>query len=322
MLYIKMKSERDLSMQRNYQGLWPVMITPFTREGAIDYASLERLIAWYEGHGAAGLFAACQSSEIFSLSLAERKALVAFVKAHAHVPVIASGHVSDSMAGQIEELTAMHRAGADALILITNRLCPPGRMAESLIPHMQAMLAQLPKDVPLGFYECPHPYKRLLTLEELAWCAASGRFAFMKDTCCDMAEIRRRIAVLRGSGLQLFNANTATLLDSLQAGAAGFSGVMMNFHMDLYDWLWHNWQQQPERARQVQDFLTVFAQIERQYYPVNAKYHLSAIEGVLDTCVTRTRPAEGLSDVFRDEVHQMHRTAQYVRTHLCDGSAP
>ena len=40
--------------QQRYDGLWPVMITPFTADGDIDYASLERLIDWYEGHGAAG----------------------------------------------------------------------------------------------------------------------------------------------------------------------------------------------------------------------------------------------------------------------------
>ena len=38
-------------------GLWPVMITPFTQDGEIDYASLERLIAWYEENGVTGLFA-------------------------------------------------------------------------------------------------------------------------------------------------------------------------------------------------------------------------------------------------------------------------
>ena len=43
----------------HYQGVWPVMITPFTADGEIDYASLERLIAWYEQGGATGLFAAC-----------------------------------------------------------------------------------------------------------------------------------------------------------------------------------------------------------------------------------------------------------------------
>ena len=68
------------------KGLWPVMLTPFTQEGEIDYPSLERLIAWYEENGAEGLFAACQSSEIFFLSLKERVELVRFVKSHAHVP--------------------------------------------------------------------------------------------------------------------------------------------------------------------------------------------------------------------------------------------
>ena len=32
----------------------------------------------------------------------------------------------------------------------------------------------------------------------------------------------------------LFNANAQTLLPSLELGAAGFSGVMANFHPDLY----------------------------------------------------------------------------------------
>ena len=38
--------------------------------------------------------------------------------------------------------------------------------------------------VPLGIYECPAPYHRLLTPEMLAFCAGSGRFLFIKDTSC------------------------------------------------------------------------------------------------------------------------------------------
>ncbi|MGN0971160.1 MAG: dihydrodipicolinate synthase family protein, partial [Aristaeellaceae bacterium] len=295
---------------QQYDGLWPVMITPFTADGDIDYASLERLIAWYEGHGAAGLFAACQSSEIFFLSLREREELVRFVKAHAHVPVIASGHVSENVWDQIDELKCMRRAGADALIMITNRLCLPGRAGESFLPRLKMMMEHIDPEVPLGFYECPYPFKRLITLEELRWCAESGRFAFMKDTCCDIALIRDRLRAIEGTPLSLFNANTTTFLDSLRAGAAGFSGVMMNFHMDLYRWLWENWREQPERAEQVQAFLTVFSEIERQYYPVNAKYHLKEIEGVLDSAFARVRPEGGLSETFRDEVRQMHRAAR------------
>ena len=305
--------------QQRYDGLWPVMITPFTADGDIDYASLERLIGWYEGHGAAGLFAACQSSEIFFLSLREREELVRFVKAHAHVPVIASGHVSENVWDQIEELNRMRRAGADALIMITNRLCLPGRAEESFLPRLKLMMDHIDPEVPLGFYECPYPFKRLITLEELKWCAESGRFAFMKDTCCDAELIRARLRAIEGTPLSLFNANTTTLLDSLRAGAAGFSGVMMNFHMELYRWLWENWRAQPERAEQVQAFLTVFSEIERQYYPVNAKYHLKEIEGVLDSAFTRVRPESGLTETFRDEVRQLNLAARVVGDTLCRG---
>lgn len=299
-------------MRGELSGFWPVMITPFTAEGGIDYASLERLIAWYEAKGARGLFAACQSSEVFYLSLAEREALVSFVKEHAHVPVIASGHISDSLTDQIHELTQMQKAGAEALILITNRLAPQGAAPEHFRHSLESILDALDPEIPLGFYECPYPYKRLLTLDELKFCADSGRFAFMKDTCCDIALIRKRLGVLRGSALHLFNANTSTLLPSLREGAAGFSGVMTNFHPELYQWMLQNWQIQPEKAELLQAFLTCFSFIERQAYPVNAKYHLQTIEHVIDDIHTRTLKESVLTETYRDEVRQMAKAADEV----------
>ena len=84
--------------------MWPVMLTPFTERGEVDYNALERLIAFYEEGGCSGLFAICQSSEVFYLSLEERVKIADFVKKHASLPVIASGHVSDDREAQLEEL--------------------------------------------------------------------------------------------------------------------------------------------------------------------------------------------------------------------------
>ncbi len=298
------------------KGLWPVMLTPFTREGEIDWASLERLIDWYEKNGADGLFAACQSSEIFFLSLRERAELVRFVRTHAHVPVIASGHTSCGLRDQIDELNAVAAAKPDALILITNRLCPAGKPESGILPAVRRIMEALPPDLPLGFYECPYPFKRLITLQELEWCAASGRFAFMKDTCCDLDLIRQRCDALRGSGFALYNANTTTFLASLRCGAAGFSGVMMNFHMDLYRAVADCWDTDAEKAEALQAFLTVFSQIERQYYPANAKYHQCRIEGTLASDFTRVRPAEGLTPTLKEEIVQMDRAVSFLRKTL------
>ena len=51
------------------------MITPYTAQGAVDIATAERYVDWYFENGLTGIFAICQSSEIFFLSLEERVAL-------------------------------------------------------------------------------------------------------------------------------------------------------------------------------------------------------------------------------------------------------
>ena len=256
-------------------GVWVTMVTPFTPAGAVDYPALEALVEWYIAKGVDGLFAVCQSSEMFFLSEEERVAIARFVveKADGRVPVVVSGHVSGEMAAQIRELSRMAETGAQAVVLVTNRLAQQGEDESVWKANAVKLMEALP-GCTFGLYECPYPYKRLLSPELLRWCAETGRFAFLKDTCCDIAQIRARLAAVAHTDLKLFNANSATLLDSLRAGANGFCGVMANFHPELYVWLCKNWEEDPPRAELLADFATVASLAELQMYPVNAKYHL------------------------------------------------
>lgn len=296
--------------------MWPVMLTPFTERGEVDYNALERLIAFYEEGGCSGLFAICQSSEVFHLSLEERVKIADFVKKHAHVPVIASGHVSDGREAQLEELRRVTDTGVDAVILITNRLARNGEDPRVWMDNLMYLVDHLDPAMPLGFYECPAPYKRLMSLEELKTCAETGRFHFMKDTCCDIATLRARLEVLRGTNLRLYNANTTTLLDSLRAGAAGFSGVMASFHPELYAWLLNH--VEDSRAETVQAALTICSEIERQLYPVNAKYHLQTV-GLPITLRSRTQDCRLLTPTFQEEVRQMQVLVDYLKGTLLAG---
>lgn len=293
-------------------GVWPVMLTPFTDTGKVDYAALEALIRWYEAGGVDGLFAVCQSSEMFFLSLKERVELARFIKKTAKVPVIASGHTSYDIDDQAEELKRVADTGVDAVILITNRLAEQGSEPDVWKRNLDYLLKALPEEVPLGFYECPYPYKRLIADDEIAYAAQTGRFHFLKDTCCDAALIRKRLQCIEGTNLRLFNANTATLLDSLQHGAAGFSGVMANFHPELYVWLCKNWKNEPERAQVVQAFLTMMSQIEKQLYPVNAKAFLKA-QGLPITTYTRSKNHHEMSPLFLSEVEQLDLLTQWFK---------
>lgn len=297
-------------MDRFPGGVWPVMLTPFKEDGKIDYVGLEHLVNWYIEQGCDGLFAVCQSSEMYYLTLEERLELArAVVRMTAgRVPVIASGNIADTPEERIQETNQMAQTGVDAVVLITNSFAAENESDEVWMENCLDFLAKIDADIPLGFYECPYPYKRMISLENLKTCADTGRFHFLKDTCCDAALIRKRLKVIAGTNLKLYNANTTTLLDSLKNGAVGFSGVMANFHPELYVKLCKNYQE--EEITYLQDFLTLASLIERQYYPVNAKYHLQAIEGLPMTTYSRRMDDKGMTDTFKLEVAMMDELAQ------------
>jgi 4-hydroxy-tetrahydrodipicolinate synthase len=296
-------------------GAWPVMLTPFTAGGrSVDHEALAELTDWYIKNGCSGLFSDCQSSEIFFLSLEERvQVLKTVIKAAAgRVGVVASGHVSDSLEDQIKELNAIADCGPDAVILITNRFAGQGDDDAEWMRNLEKVMAALPSDMPLGVYECPFPYKRLLSDDMVRRLADYGRFHFIKDTCCDLKTLERRARITRGSPLHIYNANSTTLLDSLNAGCSGFCGVMASFQMRLYAWLCAN--PGDLRARAVSDLLSVTSLIERQCYPINAKYYLHRYEGLKIGEDSRVRDASGMTETFRDEVRALRdltrRTAE------------
>ncbi|MCA7925720.1 dihydrodipicolinate synthase family protein [Burkholderia cenocepacia] len=258
------------------EGIVPVMLTPFDDAGAIDYAGLERLIEWYLAHGSDALFAVAQSSEMQFLSLTERAALARFVveRVAGRVPVVASGHISDDLDAQVTELCAAAESGAQGVVLVTNRLDPQRKGSAALLDHLHRLLARLPSDLPLGLYECPAPYRRLLSDDELRACIDTGRFVMLKDVSCDLATVKRRVALAEGSPLKILNANAAIAWDAMKAGSAGFNGVFTNFHPDLYQWLRTHGESNPALADELSTFLVVSAVSEALGYPALAKlYH-------------------------------------------------
>jgi 4-hydroxy-tetrahydrodipicolinate synthase len=126
----------------------------------------------------------------------------------------------------------------------------------------------------------------------------------LKDTSCDIDNIAAKLDAINGSGLKIFNANTATLLETFKLGVSGYSGIMANFHPDLYVWLAKNWSTSPEESEQLSNFLSVAAFIERQLYPVNAKYNMN-LEGIDVNTFSRSRNHEELTNTYKLEVRQL-----------------
>lgn len=302
-------------MSKIASGVYPVMITPFTADNQVDYEAVDQMMEFYARGGCQGVFAVCQSSEMFCLTEEERVKLAArVVKAAAgRMCVVASGHISDRMEDQIRELRRVSETGVDAVVMISNRLAGKDEPDEVLIQNMHRILDAIP-GVTFGMYECPYPYKRLLTPKVLEAMAETGRFTFIKDTCCDADLIARRIALLHGR-IQLFNANCATALETLQSGADGFSGIMANFHPDLLVWMYENYRQQPEKARQLAAMLSVMSMAEGCQHPIGAKYHMNLV-GVPMELRCRVKNADCFDKMDRHTIEDLKTMEEVVRQWL------
>lgn len=300
-------------MQQIRKGVYPTMITPYNKNGEIDYAAVRRLTEWYIEKGCTGIFAVCQSSEMAFLSLAERVKLAATVTetANGRVSVVASGHCAETLSEQAKEVREIAATGVDAFVLVSNRLDLHGDGDDVWIENAARLLDKT-GDVPLGIYECPKPYKRLLTPRILDWCLEKKRFLFIKDTCCDPTLLDARLAQLRGSDLLLFNANAQTLLYSLERGAAGYSGIMANFHPDLFACLCAHFAEDAEKTKRLSALLGMMAWTESSAYPCTAKWYLNA-HGVPMNTAARSADEKLLTPYQKLTVEQMETLAAAAR---------
>ncbi len=148
----------------------------------------------------------------------------------------------------------------------------------------------------------------------LDWALSTGRFYYMKDTCCDADMIEERCRQLEGSHFALLNANCQTLLESLHRGAKGYCGIMCNYHPALYAWLGQNFEKEPEKAELIQSFIGTFGFTEGGIpYPLTAKYHMELC-GIPTELTTRKPDGGVITDYAKSCMEQMKTASDYLES--------
>lgn len=272
-----MNQAQDNRAGRLPPGSYPAVLTAFREDGAIDWEGVDRITDFCLENGSAGLFAGGLSAEIDCMNDQEQVAVAERIvrRAGGRVPVLGGAIGAGPIDAQAELVRRVAGTGAD---VVTVSVCQFAAEAEDdrvWLERVETFLEQVPATVRLALYECPLPYWRLLSDETITWVAGSGRFHFLKDTCCRIETIRTRLEIVRGTQLQQFNANSPTLLASLEAGVDGFCGIGANYFPELYDWLCRHHRDEPELAGALGQFLAASCSLtEGPFYPVSAKEYL------------------------------------------------
>ncbi|HLX90570.1 MAG TPA: dihydrodipicolinate synthase family protein [Puia sp.] len=258
----------------------PVMLTPFDTDLSIDDCALDALVEFYLRAGADGLFANCLSGEMFSITDEEKLKLVSKVvkRVDGRVPVVATGSFGISREDQVQFINKVHDAGAQAVILITSHLATSGESEKLFLDHFDCLERKTGK-IPLGLYECPAPYKRIVPKDSFSKLLASDRLVYHKDTSINFESVFEKLEVLKNSGntlLEFYDAHTPNASKSLQAGARGLSAISGNFYPEILIWLCCNAMNPDQRSdiSWLQSELTRVDPLIHQAYPLSAKYFL------------------------------------------------
>ena len=267
-----------MNKANNEKKFVPVMITPFNLKAKVDLDVVTSLIDFYLAAGVKGFFANCLSSEMFSISEDERLELTRHVVTcvNGRVPVVATGSFGWTIEDKAEFTKQISDTGVDAVILITGHFARVDEGDEVLLRNFEKIFTLTGK-IPLGSYECPAPYKRILSPGVFKNLLDAHRLVYHKDTSIELEKVKAKIELTKGHDeFEFYDAHTPNALYSLQMGAKGMSSISGNFYPELMVWLCENACNADKRqeVEWLQSELTSVDPMIHEAYPMSAKYFL------------------------------------------------
>src|SRR6185436_19126395 len=105
-----------------------------------------------------------------------------------------------------------------------------------------AKMLRLTPGIPMGLYECPAPYKRIIGPDIFKAMLDTGRLVYHKDTSIELEKVKAKLDVLKGygGGMEFYDAHTPNAMYSLQMGAKGMSSISGNFYPEILVWMVNN----------------------------------------------------------------------------------
>ncbi|HEU5166473.1 MAG TPA: dihydrodipicolinate synthase family protein, partial [Chitinophagaceae bacterium] len=257
----------------------PVMITPFNLKAKVDLDVVGVLIDFYLAAGVKGFFANCLSSEMFSITEDERLELTKHIVEYVNgrVPIVATGSFGLTIEDKAEFTKRIYNTGVDAVIMITGHFAKVDEDDDVLLHNVDNMF-RLTGNIPLGMYECPAPYKRIIGADVFKKILSADRMVYHKDTSITHENVKAKLDILKeaDSKLEFYDAHTPNAMFSLQQGAKGMSSISGNFYPEIMVWMTEN-ANDPTKQKEVswlQSELTRVDPLIHIAYPMSAKYFL------------------------------------------------
>jgi 4-hydroxy-tetrahydrodipicolinate synthase len=171
-------------MNTKLSGLWVPLVTPF-KDGAVDYASYERLVAYYIACGADGLFPLGTTGESPTLDDSEVEALIerTLSAVAGRVPVFVG--IGGNATHKVERtLRRLEHLPFDGIVSVCPYYNRPGQ--DGLIQHFRAVAAATDRQVMI--YNIPYRTAVNLSNDSLMELAQIANIVGAKDSSGSIAQ--------------------------------------------------------------------------------------------------------------------------------------
>lgn len=207
------------------KGVFPVLITPMTKDEQVDYEGLKSNIEHFINQGAAGIAVTGSTGEFVSLTTEERyKVVEAAVKQVAgRIPVVA-GTAAETTADAIAHTQQAEKAGAYASLLINSYYAHPKE--HEIYEHFKAVAESV--KYPVMIYNNPFVSGVDISAETLLAVARDvDNITHIKESSGDIGKARD-IARQGKDFIKVFCGSEDLALESALVGATGWISVSAN----------------------------------------------------------------------------------------------
>jgi len=211
-------------MSTRISGLWLPLVTPF-KDGAVDYASYERLVAHYIAAGVDGLFPLGTTGESPTLDESEIEALVerTLAVAAGRVPVFVGvgGNATHKVAKALKRLERLPFEGVVSVCPYYNRPSQDG-----LIAHFRAVASATDRDVVI--YNIPYRTAVNLSNDSLLELAEVPNIVGVKDSSGSLTQSLELLA-RKPDGFSVLTGEDALYFTMMANGGDG--GILAASHI-------------------------------------------------------------------------------------------
>jgi 4-hydroxy-tetrahydrodipicolinate synthase len=151
-------------LSRDTAGVFAIVPTPFDEAGAIDLASLDRLIDFYESVGVTGLTVLGQMGEAPKLSHEESVGIVQHVAKRTELPIVVGVSAPGYAAMRALSAQVMAFGAAGVMVAPPNTL----RTDDQIVGYYEGAAAAIGEDVPFVIQDYPLSFSVVMSVSVIA----------------------------------------------------------------------------------------------------------------------------------------------------------